>query len=91
MNCEVIGFIALNEILGLFFGGVVGVAFDFHIGNDLLDDSAADPACFRIPCDVIAAFECLGHLCAATEPKMVLARQWSQGKRCQRCLPHHEE
>ena len=62
MNCDVIGFIALDEILGLLFGGVVGVALEFHVGNHFLYDSAADPACFRIPGYVIAAFERLGHL-----------------------------
>lgn len=62
MNCDVIGFVALNEILGLFFGGVVRVAFEVHIGNRFLYDGAADPACFRIPSYVIAAFERLGHL-----------------------------
>lgn len=62
MNCDVIGFIALDEILGLFFGGVVGVALERHIGNDFLHDSAANSTCFRIPFDVITAFERLGHL-----------------------------
>jgi hypothetical protein len=62
VNSDVIGFIALDEILGLFFGGVVGVAFERHIGNDFLHDSAANSTCFRIPFDVITAFERLGHL-----------------------------
>lgn len=57
-----IGFIAFDEILGLLFGGVVGVALEFHVGNHFLYDSAADPAYFRIPGYVIAAFERLGHL-----------------------------
>ena len=62
MNCDVVGFIALDEILGLFFAGVVGVAFQSHVGDQFLYDSAPDPACFRIPSYVIAAFERLGHL-----------------------------
>ena len=62
MNCDVIGFIALDEILRLFFGGVVGIALEFHVGNHFLYNGAADPACFRIPSYVIAAFERLGHL-----------------------------
>jgi hypothetical protein len=33
VNGDVIGFIALNEILGLFFGGVVCVALEVHVGN----------------------------------------------------------
>lgn len=64
MDCKVIGFIALDEILGFFFGGMVGVAFEFHIRKDLLHDDTANSTCFRIPFDVIAAFEALGHLTA---------------------------
>jgi len=66
MNCDVIGLIALDEILGFFFCGVVGIALERHVGNDFLHDSAAYAACFRIPFDVIAALERLGHLCAIT-------------------------
>lgn len=62
MNCDVIGFVALDEILGLFFGGVVRVALERHIGNDFLHDSPANATCFRIPFNVITAFERLGHL-----------------------------
>ena len=62
MNCDVIGFIAFDEILGLLFGGVVGVALEFHVGKHFLYDSAADSACFRIPGYMIAGFERLGHL-----------------------------
>jgi hypothetical protein len=62
MTPRLIGFIAPEELLGLFFGGVVGVALQFHLGGQLLYDSAADPACFRIPGYVIAAFERPGHL-----------------------------
>ena len=91
MNCDVIGFIALDEILGLFFGGVVGVALERHIGNDFLRDGAANSTCFRIPFDVITAFERLGHLSVATESKMHRDTQWSRGKRYLRCLQHHEE
>jgi hypothetical protein len=58
----VIGFGALNEILGFFFGGVVGVALKSNIGNYFLHDNAANPTHFRIPFDVIATFERLGHL-----------------------------
>jgi len=91
VNCDVIGFIALDEILGLFFAGMVGVAFQFYVGDQFLYDSAPDPACFRIPSYVIAAFERLGHLPIATESRMNPATQWSGGKRYLRCLQHHEE
>ena len=86
-----VGFIALDEILGLPFGGVVRVALEFHIGDDFLHDSAANPARFRIPFDVIAAFERLGHLCVAINLEMHLARQWLREKRYQQCIQHREE
>ena len=57
-----VGFVALDEILGFFFGGMVGIAFEVYIGNDFLHDSTANATCFRIPFDVIAAFERPGHL-----------------------------
>ncbi len=91
MNCYVIGFVAFDEILGFFFGGVVRVALEHHIGNDFLHNSAANSTCFRIPFDVITAFERLWHLSVATESKMHRAKQWSRGKRYLRCLLHHEE
>jgi hypothetical protein len=76
-----VGFIALNEILGFFFCGVVGVAFEFDIRNDFLHDSATNPTRFGIPFDVIAAFERPAHLCVAIEPKMHRAKRWSREKR----------
>ena len=71
MNCDVIGCVALDEILGLFFGSVVDVAFDFHIGNDFLHENAANSACFRVPSNMIAAFEPLGHLSVATSRRRI--------------------
>jgi hypothetical protein len=91
MNSDVVGFIALNEILGFFFGGVVDVAFEFYVGNDFLRNRTSNETRFRIPLDVIAAFKGLGHLCAIIGPKMHLAKQWSRGKRYQRRLQHHVE
>jgi len=83
MNRDVIGLITLDGILGFFFAGAMRVAFEFHIGNDFLHDGATNPACFRIPLDVVTAFERLGHLCAATESNCCPAKQWSRGKHCQ--------
>ena len=91
MNCDVVGFIALDEILRFFFGGMVGVALECHIRNDFLHDSAANPAGFRIPFDVIAASERPRHLPPLPNLKMHHAMRWSGGKRCQLRLQHHEE
>jgi len=67
VNCDVIRFIALDEILRFFLGGVVGVALEFRIGNNFLHNCAPNSTRFRVPCDVIAAFERLGHLFVATD------------------------
>ena len=91
MNCDVVRLIALDEILRFFLGGVVGVAFEFHFGNDFFHDSAANSTCFRVPFDVIATFERLGHLSVAIELKMHLAMQWLGERHCQRYLQHREE
>jgi hypothetical protein len=76
VNCDVIGFVALDEILGFFLGGVVSVALEFHVGNEFLHDSAANSTRFRVPFDVIATFERLGHLSVATEQRMYPANLW---------------
>jgi hypothetical protein len=57
VNCDVICFIALDEILGFFFGSVVDVAFEFHIGKHFRHDSAANSTCLRVPFDVIACLK----------------------------------
>lgn len=62
MNCDVVGFIAPDEILRLFFSGMVGVTFKSHIGNDFLHDNAANSTCFRVPFDVITMLERIAHL-----------------------------
>lgn len=59
-----VSLIALDKVLGFFFGGVVRIALELHLGNDFLHDGAADAACLRVPCDVVAAFERPGHLCS---------------------------
>ena len=53
--------ITLDEILGFVFRGVVDIAFDSHVGNDLLYDKAANSAGLRVPLDVISSFEHFGH------------------------------
>jgi hypothetical protein len=70
VNCEVIGFIALDEVLRVFFGGVMSVAFEFHVGHDFLHDDATNSTCFRVPFDMIATLERLGHLPVATERRL---------------------
>lgn len=57
VNCKVVRLVAFDEVLGLFFGGMVGVTLEFLIGNDFLHKSAANSTCFRVPGYTIATFE----------------------------------
>jgi hypothetical protein len=41
-----VSLIALDEILGFFFGRVMGVALQRYVGNDFLHDSTANSTCF---------------------------------------------
>ena len=36
MNCDVLRFVTLDEVLGFVSRGVVNIAFEPHIGNNLL-------------------------------------------------------
>lgn len=62
MDGDVVGLIALDEVLRFFAGGVVRVTFEFQIRDDLFEDDTADASCFRVPGHVIATLECLAHI-----------------------------
>ena len=62
MNCYVVGFIALDEILRFISRGVVHIPFEPHVRNNSLHDYAANSASLRVPFDMITALECLSHL-----------------------------
>jgi len=71
VNCDVVRLIALDEILRLFLGGAMYVALKLNVGDNFLDDDAANSPGLRVPCDTIAKFERLRHLSLiATERKM---------------------
>jgi len=53
---DVVGLITLDEILRFVFRGVVDVAFESHIGNNFLQDNAANSTRFRVPFNVVTAF-----------------------------------
>jgi hypothetical protein len=57
-----IGFVAFDEILRFFLRGVVYVALKPNVGDNFFEDDAANSSCFRVPFDVIATFEHLGHV-----------------------------
>ena len=53
--------IALYEVLRFGFARVVCVPLELHIRNNFSDDNAPDQTCFRVPLDMIAAFELRCH------------------------------
>lgn len=62
VNCNVIGFVTLDEVLGFVLRRVVDIAFELNIGNNFPHDDATNSTCLRIPFNVITAFESLRHL-----------------------------
>ena len=54
---QVIGLIALDQVLRLVLRGVDDIAFELDFGRDFLLDGSSDSACFRVPRNVVANFE----------------------------------
>jgi hypothetical protein len=61
MNCDVLRFVTFDEVLGFVSRGVVDIAFEPHIGDNFLSDDATNSPRFRVPLNVVATFERLGH------------------------------
>jgi hypothetical protein len=61
VNCNVIGFVTLDEVLGFVLRRVVDIAFELNIANNFPYDDATNSTCLRIPFNVITAFESLRH------------------------------
>lgn len=59
MNGNVVGLVALDDVLRFSFGGVVHIPRPQYIFYGLLSDYAAQPANLRIPSDMVANFELL--------------------------------
>jgi hypothetical protein len=56
-----IGLVALDEILWLLLGSVSFVALEGNLLGHLFLNRSPDPARFRVPFNVIAAFETARH------------------------------
>src|SRR5215472_18569410 len=83
-----VGFIALDEILRLFFRCVVYVAFEPHVRNNPLQNYAADAACFRVPLHVVTAFERLSHPTGSnSERELSIVQDCSRNEPGQGALP----
>ena len=61
VNCNVIGFIALDDVLRLFLRSMVQIALETNSCDNLLNDHATNPSCFRVPLNVVTALERLRH------------------------------
>ena len=61
---DMVGFQALDDVLRIGFGGVVRVALESDVGDDLSHDSASNPSGLRVPFDTITAFERFRHASA---------------------------
>jgi hypothetical protein len=61
VNCDVVGPVALDQVLGLFLRSVMHVALKTSIGHHFLYNHAANSSGFRVPFDMVAAFEGFRH------------------------------
>jgi hypothetical protein len=61
MDRQMIGLVALDEILRFLSRSVVHIALDPHIRNNFLDNDAANSPSFRIPFNVVAAPKYFEH------------------------------
>jgi hypothetical protein len=57
----VVGFVTLDEVLGLFPRSVMCVPLEVRIGSNFFDDDSADPSGFGIPPHVVTSLECFRH------------------------------
>src|SRR5438132_6813933 len=58
---EVVGLVALDDVLRLVFGSVPLVALEGDLGGHFLLNGSADPSRFRIPLNMISSPEVAGH------------------------------
>jgi len=61
VNYDVFRFVTFNEVLGVVARRMVDMAFEPHIGNNFLEDDHTNSPRFRVPRNVVASFERLGH------------------------------
>lgn len=57
MKRDVVGLVAFDEVLRFALCRVVDVALEFHIRNSFLDDDPAHATRFRVPGNMVSAFE----------------------------------
>jgi hypothetical protein len=61
VNCNVIGFVTLDNVLRFVFRSMVQIAFEAHGRDNFLQDHSANSSCFGLPFNMVAALERLRH------------------------------
>ena len=61
VNCNVIGFVTLDDVLRLVLRSMVQIAFEANVGDNLLNDHATNSSAFRVPFNLVTALERLRH------------------------------
>ena len=61
MDRDMVGFIALDQILGRFSRSVMHVSLEPRVGSDLLGDHSANATSLGIPSHVVADVEHFRH------------------------------
>jgi hypothetical protein len=80
MHCDVIGLVASDFVLRIVTGGMMHMAFIVDVSRMHFNNDAANPACFRVPANVISDLESPRHGFASeirTPTKATLARTWN--------------
>lgn len=61
VNCDVIGFVTLDDVLRLIPRSMVQITFEANDRDHFLNDHAANSSRFRVPFNQVTALERLGH------------------------------
>ena len=57
VNCNMIGFVAFDDVLRVVLRSMVNIAFESSVGDYLPEDHSANLACFGVPLNVVAGLE----------------------------------
>jgi hypothetical protein len=57
VNCNVIGFVTLDDVLRLVLRSMVQIAYEAKVGTNLLNDHATSSSSFRLSFNLVTALE----------------------------------
>jgi hypothetical protein len=61
MDRYMVGFVALDQVLGRFPRSVMRIPLEVRVRSDLFDDDSADPPSLGIPSHMVTDFEVFRH------------------------------